>query len=72
MGVPAHDERDFEFASKYDLPIVSVIEHNEAGCYEGDGPHIHSDFLNGLHNAEAITAMIDCLEAKGKGQRQVN
>ena len=72
MGVPAHDERDFEFASKYELPIVSVIEHNESGCYEGDGPHIHSDFLNGLHNAEAITAMIDWLEAKGKGQRQVN
>ena len=72
MGVPAHDERDFEFASKYDLPIVSVIEHNEAGCYEGDGPHIHSDFLNGLHNAEAITTMIDWLEAQGKGQRQVN
>ena len=72
MGVPAHDERDFEFASKYDLPIVSVIEHNESGCYEGDGPHIHSDFLNGLHNAEAITTMIDWLEAKGKGQRQVN
>ena len=72
MGVPAHDERDFEFASKYELPIVSVIEHNESGCYEGDGPHIHSDFLNGLHNAEAITTMIDWLEAKGKGQRQVN
>ena len=72
MGVPAHDERDFEFASKYDLPIVSVIEHNESGCYEGDGPHIHSGFLNGLHNAEAITTMIDWLEAKGKGQRQVN
>ena len=72
MGVPAHDERDFEFASKYDLPIVSVIEHNESGCYEGDGLHIHSDFLNGLHNAEAITTMIDWLEAKGKGQRQVN
>ena len=72
MGVPAHDERDFEFASKYDLPIVSVIENNESGCYEGDGPHIHSDFLNGLHNAEAITAMIDWLEAEGKGQRQVN
>ncbi|WP_314942541.1 leucine--tRNA ligase [Abiotrophia defectiva] len=72
MGVPAHDERDFEFASKYELPIVSVIEHNESGCYEGDGPHIHSDFLNGLHNAEAITTMIDWLEAQGKGQRQVN
>lgn len=72
MGVPAHDERDFEFASKYDLPIVSVIEHNEPGCYEGDGPHINSDFLNGLYNAEAITTMIDWLEAHGKGQRQVN
>ncbi len=46
-------------------------EHNESGCYEGDGPHIHSD-LNGLHNAEAVTTMIDWLEAKGKGQRQVN
>ncbi|WP_124058892.1 leucine--tRNA ligase [Vaginisenegalia massiliensis] len=73
MAVPAHDERDFEFASKYDLPIKSVVKGAEEGqLFEGDGPHYDSDFLDGLSNQEAIQAMIKWLEANEKGSRKVN
>lgn len=73
MGVAAHDERDFEFATKYGLPIISVIDGGEKdACYVGDGAHIASDFLNGLHTQDAIDAMITWLETNGKGERKVN
>lgn len=75
MAVPGHDQRDYEFAKKYDLPIQEVIE-SPAGideqAFEGDGPHIHSQFLDGLDNQAAIQAMIEWLESEGKGQGQVN
>ena len=73
MAVPAHDERDYEFAKKFDLPIVEVVEGGDISkeAYVGDGKHINSDFLNGLNNEEAIKKMIDWLEENGKGKREV-
>ena len=62
MAVPAHDERDYEFAKTYDLDIIDVIKHDEDGPYTGDGVHIHSDFINGLRNEEAIKKMLAYLE----------
>ena len=82
MAVPAHDERDHEFAVKYDLPIVEVVEslHSAQGLREegtvpaaftGEGHAIHSGFLNGLGTAEAKAKMIDWLEEKQLGIRRV-
>lgn len=58
MGVPAHDQRDFEFAKQNNLAIVQVVLHDNVNesAYAGDGVHINSDFLNGLNNAAAIQA----------------
>lgn len=64
MAVPAHDTRDKEFAEKYGLPIVSVIDEN--------GKAINSDILDGLKSAEAKEKMIEFLERKGKGKAKVN
>ena len=57
MAVPAHDERDYEFATKFNLPIKAVIEDNGEVVvpFYGDGKHINSDFINGLNNEEAIS-----------------
>lgn len=73
MAVPAHDSRDYEFAQKYGIEIVSVIENkeNEVGYYEGDGPHINSDFINGLSNQEAQTVMNKWLVDNQKGEPKV-
>src|SRR5699024_3372557 len=73
MAVPAHDERDYEFAKTFDLPIVEVVEGGDISkeAYVGDGPHINSDFLNGLHTEEAISRMIEWLEENNKGKKQV-
>ncbi|MBR7555003.1 leucine--tRNA ligase [Allobacillus sp. GCM10007491] len=72
MAVPAHDERDYEFATKFELPIVEVVEggNTEEEAYVGDGPHVNSDFLNGLDKNEAIEKMIDWLEEKKIGTRK--
>ncbi|WP_251519743.1 MULTISPECIES: leucine--tRNA ligase [Staphylococcus] len=74
MAVPGGDERDYEFAKAFDLPIVEVIEGGDLSkeAYTGDGPHVNSGELNGLYNDEAITKAIELLEAKGAGKRQVN
>lgn len=74
MATPAHDERDFDFANKYDLEIRQIIELSEGEelPFTGDGAHIHSDFLNGLGNEEAIRKMIDWLEENDKGNGEVN
>lgn len=74
MGSPAHDERDFEFATKYELPIIPIIEvpENEELPYLEDGPHVNSDFLNGLNTEEAIEKMADWLESEEKGIRETN
>lgn len=73
MAVPAHDERDYEFARKFELPIVEVVEGGDVlkEAYTGDGKHINSDFLDGLRKEDAITKMIDWLEENKKGKRQI-
>ncbi|MEF2964776.1 leucine--tRNA ligase [Paenibacillus sp. M1] len=73
MAVPGHDERDYEFAKQFDLPIVEVVEGGDLAkeAYAGDGPHVNSDFLNGLRNEEAIKKMIVWLEESGKGKGKV-
>ena len=73
MSVPAHDQRDWEFANKFDLPIVEVISGGnvEQEAYEGDGKLKNSKFLNGLNVTQAKHKMIDWLEEKGAGESQV-
>jgi leucyl-tRNA synthetase len=73
MAVPAHDERDYEFAKQFNLPIKPVVAGGdiEAEAYTGDGEHINSEFLNGLDKEEAITKMISWLEEKGIGTKKV-
>lgn len=70
MAVPAHDERDFEFAKKYDLKIRQVIDGGdiEKEAYTGDGKHINSDFIDGLNQQEATQKIISYLEEKEIGQ----
>ncbi|HLR58974.1 MAG TPA: leucine--tRNA ligase [Pseudogracilibacillus sp.] len=74
MAVPAHDERDFEFATQFDLPIVEVVKGGDISkeAYVGDGELVNSDFLNGLHQEEAITKMIDWLVENNKGTKKVS
>ncbi|HAX73574.1 MAG TPA: leucine--tRNA ligase, partial [Firmicutes bacterium] len=73
MAVPAHDERDFEFAKKYDLPIKAIIEADVTeAAFTDDGVHIESDFINGMNNADAKAAVINWLEEHAKGSRKVN
>ena len=74
MAVPAHDERDYAFATKFDLKIIPVIDGGDIfkEAYTGDGLHINSDFLNGLNKEDAINKMIDWLEDKKIGTKKVN
>ncbi|MBC2275401.1 leucine--tRNA ligase [Listeria welshimeri] len=73
MAVPAHDERDFEFAQQFGLNIRPVLEGGDVTkeAFTGDGPHINSEFLDGLAKEEAITAAIDWLEKEGIGSRKI-
>lgn len=71
-GCPAHDERDYEVARKMNLPIPCVVEHQEEGCYTGDGVIINSRFLDGLTRAEAKIASTKKLEELGHGKAVVN
>ncbi|WP_078544457.1 leucine--tRNA ligase [Litchfieldia alkalitelluris] len=72
MAVPAHDERDYEFAVKFELPIKEVVSGGDVTkeAYTGDGDHVNSDFLNGMNKEEAITAMIDWLVQNEKGKKE--
>ncbi|MCX6130788.1 MAG: leucine--tRNA ligase [Proteobacteria bacterium] len=76
MAVPAHDERDHEFARKYGLPIKQVLEGGEeaieVAAFTGEGTLIHSGFLNGLKKSEAIEAMCLHLDKLGIGQKTVS
>lgn len=74
MAVPAHDERDYAFATKFDLPIKEVVEGGDISkeAFAGDGVHVNSDFLNGLRNEEAKAKMVDWLTEKGVGEKKVN
>ncbi|MGS6445439.1 leucine--tRNA ligase [Enterococcus hirae] len=74
MAVPAHDERDYEFAKNFDLEILPVIEGGniEEAAYTEDGPHINSEFLNGMNKAEAIAKMNEWLEENSCGKKEVS
>jgi len=70
MAVPGHDERDYEFAVNFNLPIKEVVKGGDLSkeVYAGDGEHVNSGFLDGLKNEEAIAKMIGWLEESGKGR----
>ena len=72
MAVPAHDERDFAFAEKFDLPIIQVIdkpEHSaDAGCYSGEGELINSGQFNGTRSEDAREQIVAWLEQQNSGR----
>lgn len=74
MAVPSGDQRDYDFATKFDLPIKPVIEGTDVseGAFDGDGKHINSGFLDGLNIANAKQKMIDWLEEHDAGHKKVN
>lgn len=76
MAVPGHDERDWEFAKKFQIEIVEVVKGGDVSVDEaphtGDGEHVNSDFLNGLNKEDAITKMIEWLGSKKLGEKKVN
>ena len=69
FGCPAHDLRDYDFANKYSLEIIPVIESADILPYTGDGLHINSDFLNGLKTKEAINLCVEKLQKLGIGKK---
>lgn len=73
MAVPAHDERDYEFAKEFGLEIIPVLEGGdiEKEAFTGDGPHINSDFLNGLNKTDGISNAIKWLEINGVGEKKI-
>jgi len=75
MAVPGQDERDWEFAEKFDLPIIRTVEPPddfEGKAYIEEGPAINSDFLNGLNITDAKTKIIEWMEENGVGKKSVN
>ena len=74
MAVPAHDERDYAFAKKFNLDIIPVIAGGDIknSAYTGDGTHINSEFLDGLNKEDAINKMINYLEEKNLGKKKIN
>ena len=74
MAVPAHDTRDYEFAKKFELEIIPVLEGGnvEEEAYTEDGLHINSDFLNGLDKAAGIVKMNDWLSENGLGEKVIS
>ena len=74
MAVPAHDTRDYEFAKKFGLEIIPVLDGGDISseAFTGDGIHINSEFLNGLNKQDAIDKMISWLEEKQIGTKKVN
>ena len=74
MAVPAHDERDWDFAKQFGLDIIPVLEGGnvDEAPYTGDGLHINSDFLDGLNKADAIAKMVAWLEENGVGQEKIS
>lgn len=74
MAVPSGDQRDYDFATKFNLPIKPIIEGADVseGAFDGDGKHINSGFLDGLNVADAKQKMIDWLEEHDAGHKKVN
>ena len=74
MAVPAHDTRDYEFAKKFGMEIIPVLDGGnvEDEAYIEDGLHINSGFLDGLNKEDAINKMLDYLEERNLGKRKAN
>ncbi|MBJ2356088.1 leucine--tRNA ligase [Sphaerochaeta sp. S2] len=75
MAVPAHDTRDWEFAKKFNLPIIEVLKSDvdvQEEAWTEDGIHVNSDFLDGLNKEDAINTMIAWLEERKVGTKSVN
>jgi leucyl-tRNA synthetase len=73
MGVPAHDERDFDFATQFGLPIRRVVGGSHELPYKGDGPLVNSSpEFDGLNNRDALEKIVDWLDREGKGHRSIN
>ncbi len=74
MAVPAHDDRDYEFAKKFNIEIIQVLEGGDISkeAFTGDGVHINSGFMDGMNKEDAINAMIEWLEERGIGSKQIN
>ena len=74
MAVPAHDQRDYEFAKKFNIEIIQVLDGGDISdkAHTEDGLHINSDFLDGLNKEDAINKMIVWLEEHKCGQKQIN
>lgn len=74
MAVPGHDQRDWEFAKTYGIPIIEVLKGGDVTqeAFIGDGPHVNSGFLDGLGKRQAIEKMILWLEGQGSGEGAVN
>ena len=74
MAVPAHDERDYEFARKFNIPVIEVLKGGDITkeAYTKDGIHVNSGFLDGLDKEEAINKMILWLEEHNCGKKKIN
>lgn len=75
MAVPAHDDRDWDFAKKFNLPIIEVLKSEvdvQKQAWTQDGIHVNSEFLDGLNKAEAIAKMLEFLEEKKIGRKAIN
>ena len=75
MAVPAHDTRDWEFAKKFNLPIIEVLKSEvdvQKQAWTEDGVHVNSEFLNGLNKKDAINKMLEFLEEKKIGKKAIN
>ncbi|MBQ0163123.1 MAG: leucine--tRNA ligase [Treponema sp.] len=75
MAVPAHDDRDWEFAKKFDLPIIEVLKSEvdvQKEPWTQDGIHVNSEFLDGLNKKDAIEKMLEFLEEKKIGRKAIN
>jgi len=74
MAVPAHDQRDYDFAKVFNLPIIQVLEGGDISekAFEEDGPHINSSFLNGMGKEDGIQAAIDYAKKNNFGEAKTN
>ena len=75
MAVPAHDDRDWEFAKKFNLPIIEVLKSDvdvQKQAWTQDGIHVNSEFLDGLNKKDAIEKMLEFLEEKKIGRKAIN